>query len=142
MALVTSRGEKIEKSSIMMYNETDITVNATTAWAQYKVPFNSIKSIVGDKFTLNDDGDVIYTGDKAVKVTIRIARKDTISGILYVHSYFGSSSYDSATSNKPSALAMDIFKDKKTFNVWVSDSVAENITFSQGVGTYMILEEI
>lgn len=47
-----------------------------TAWNQYTIPFDLIRSNQGEKFILNGDGSVSYFGDKNIKITIHITKED------------------------------------------------------------------
>lgn len=142
MALYNTSGKKIEKSAIMVYNENDVNVSINNAWGHFQIPFKSVKTKIGDKFSLDDKGNVVYTGNKSVKMTLHISRKNTTNGNLYVMTIFGGGTYECATSSNPYATAVEIFTNKKTFNGWVTDSIKETVTFSKGEETYMLLEEI
>lgn len=60
------------RSAIMCYLSAPSTIQIDTAWGQYKIPVNKTKFNIGDKFTLESDGNITYTGSRPIKMTVHV----------------------------------------------------------------------
>lgn len=140
-----------EKSAIMVYINKNITIAATLAWGQYRLPFNAVYRKIGNAFSLNTStGEVAYSGNsKILKVTMAIMRSsETTCGNLYPTNSTLNMYYQTfATSSNPFAITNTIINATKGMLIspYIRPSGKGTIVL-QGDGnspyTYMIVEEL
>lgn len=136
-----------QKSVIMVHLNSNTSINNASAWANYTIPFNKIKYKFGDKFTLNSDGSVTYTGSSNLKITMQIQRAKSLNtaGNLYptssVDNYFQTFTSDYTDF----ATYVGIASGSQTIKGIVKPATAGTIGLygdSVSTYTYMLIEEL
>lgn len=58
------------RSAILCYLGSETTLSVNQAWGFYRIPVDKVKTNIGDKFTLSSAGNIVYTGNRPVKITV------------------------------------------------------------------------
>lgn len=134
-----------ERNAIMVNLASSKYITASSAWGFYNIPFNNTVANIGNKFKLELDGSVSYTGNKPLKITVHITREDSnTAGTLYpVNSQFYY--YQEATSLNNSSVATQVSVINPTSKIYgqVRNSGTGTIALYGGdTYTYMLIEEL
>ncbi|MDD4794991.1 MAG: hypothetical protein PHG03_00295 [Bacilli bacterium] len=133
----------IDTSAIMVKLGANTTINITTAWDQYSIPFDTIMSNLGDKFTLNSDGSISYSGNKNLKVEVNILVGDFGNhSQVYPTSSFNTYYQDYANSSRQVAKHSCIGKSNLIRGIIRTNGTGNLMLYGGNTYCYMIVEEI
>ena len=135
------------KSAIMVTINANKYINGVTAWTGYALAFNRVVYNVGNKFSLESDGTVKYTGSKPLKFTLQIHRDGTTTaGNIYATvSGVGSGVNGHANANQFIFQYVKIGNAMQTIKALVQGSTAGNIVLTGHESnnyTFLIVEEL
>lgn len=72
----------LAKDAICVMLSANTTI-AVTAWDTFNIPYNKVKYNIGNKFTFNTStNEVVYSGNRPLKITNHINRMDTTTSAL------------------------------------------------------------
>ena len=138
-----------ERAYIMVFIQANKTIAIGTAWDPYTIPFDKVKYNVGNKFSLNTTtGEITYTGDKALKITLHIKRDtSTTAGRIYPTTSDDNYFQDDTTDALPLGSHISIRPKGSTIAIYgrVRTSATGNAVLngnSTSPYTYMIVEEM
>lgn len=132
----------LDKNIIMVSLSGNRTIPATSGTI-YLVPYDQIRFNIGNKFTLHEDGRVLYSGNRPIKATFHVSDNGS-SSLLYLSVNIGGGSGYIGT--QPDLSVGDVSY------VNYGDSVAVQLRFPSASGeirlrgtqlyTYLIVEEL
>jgi len=133
------------KSCIMATIKSNATFSNVGAWSWNQLVLNNVTFSVGNKFTLNSDGTISYSGDRSLRVTMQVWRdSSTTAGGIYMFMGHDSTVQCNANATVPVAKSIRVMNARPKIAFYVNSTGAGNIVL-MGHGTneytHVLIEE-